>query len=137
MIIEERVNTCQKQPFADVFQNRCLWEFRNIHRKTPVLESLLNKVAGSQTLLKGTPTLVFSCEYCEIAKNSFFSQNTSGGCFPPAGTFAVKSACFNVNFEVAYEVECEVNYRYVRIIVELVSVYINILQVIWLLNNLC
>ena len=39
-----------------------------------------------------------------------------------------------MNFEVAYEVECEVNYRYVRIIVELVSVYINILQVIWLLT---
>ena len=32
------------------------------HRKTPVLESLLNK----------TPTQVFSCEICEIFKNTYF-----------------------------------------------------------------
>ena len=29
-----------------------------------------------------------------------------------------------------------VNYRYVRIVVEFVNVYNNVLQVIWLLNNL-
>ena len=34
----------QKQPFADVLQNRCL----QIHRKTPVAESFLNKVASLQ-----------------------------------------------------------------------------------------
>ena len=32
-------------------------KFRNIHRKTPVMESLFNKVS---------PTLVISCEYCKI-----------------------------------------------------------------------
>ena len=37
--------TLQKQPFADVFQNRCSFEFCNIHKKTPVLESSFNKVA--------------------------------------------------------------------------------------------
>ena len=36
----------QKQPFADVLQNRCSYKFRNIHMKTPVLEPLFNKVAG-------------------------------------------------------------------------------------------
>ena len=36
----------QKQPYADVLQNRCYWKFRNIHRKTSVLASLFNKVAG-------------------------------------------------------------------------------------------
>ena len=36
----------QKQPFADVLQNRCSCKFRIIHRKTPVLESLFDKVAG-------------------------------------------------------------------------------------------
>ena len=51
--------------------------------------------------------------------------------------FTVMSGYFNVNFEVACEVEREVNYRCIRIIVELASVYINILQVIWLFNNLC
>ena len=76
-----------------------------------------------------TQTLVFSCEYFEVSKNSFFSQNTSGGCFWLVGAFVVTSVYFTVNFEIAYEVECEVNYRYVRIIVELVSVYINILAV--------
>ena len=38
--------TLQKQPLGDVFQNRCSYQFCNIHRKTPVLESFLNKVAG-------------------------------------------------------------------------------------------
>ena len=33
-----------KQPFADVLQNRYSEKFRNNHRKTAVLESLLNKV---------------------------------------------------------------------------------------------
>ena len=35
-----------------------------------VLESLYNKVAGLQT-----PTQVFSCEYCEIYKNSYFEED--------------------------------------------------------------
>ena len=38
----------------------------NVHRKTLVLESLFNKVAGLQ---------VFSCEYCKIAKSSFFIEH--------------------------------------------------------------
>ena len=36
----------QKQPYADILQNRCCEKFCNIHRKTSVLESLFNKVAG-------------------------------------------------------------------------------------------
>ena len=35
-------------------------------KKTPVLESL-----GLQLYEKETPTQVFSCDYCEIFKNSF------------------------------------------------------------------
>ena len=38
-------NGCQKQPFADVLQNRFSQKVRNIHRKTHVLESLFDKVA--------------------------------------------------------------------------------------------
>ena len=34
----------KKQSFADSLQNRCSEKFRNIHRKTPVLESLFNKI---------------------------------------------------------------------------------------------
>ena len=36
----------KKQPFADVFQNRCSLKFGNAHRKTPVLELLFNIFAG-------------------------------------------------------------------------------------------
>ena len=46
-----------------------------MQRKTPVLESLFNKLAGLQLYQKETPTQVFSCKYYEIFKN------TSGGCF--------------------------------------------------------
>ena len=48
-------------------------KFRNILKKTPVLESFLMKFQAwnSATLLKGTPTQVSSCEYCEMFKNSF------------------------------------------------------------------
>ena len=39
-------NPKTNHPFADASQNGC---FRNIHRKTPVLESLFNKVADLET----------------------------------------------------------------------------------------
>ena len=39
----------QKQSFADILQNRYSKKFRKFHRKTPVLKSLLNKVAGLKT----------------------------------------------------------------------------------------
>ena len=38
----------QKQSFPDVLQTRYFWKFHKIHRKTSVLESLFNKVAGVQ-----------------------------------------------------------------------------------------
>ena len=47
--------------------------FRNIHRKTLVLESRYNKFSG--LYLKETSTQVFSCEYWKIFTNtnSFFN----------------------------------------------------------------
>ena len=54
----------QKQLLADVLQNRCSEKFHNIQRKTPVLESLFNKVAGLQIH-------ILSSEYCKNFKNSF------------------------------------------------------------------
>ena len=47
-------------------------------RKTPVLESLFNKVAGLQAcnvIIKETPTQVFSCEICETFKNNYFEEH--------------------------------------------------------------
>ena len=61
-----------KQQFANVLQNRCSEKFFNIHRKTLVLKSLLNKVAG---LKKETPTQALFCEYYEIFKSSFFIEH--------------------------------------------------------------
>ena len=46
----------KKQPFANVFQNRCSKKFYNIHRKTPVLESLLNNVAGLRLVSTSSKT---------------------------------------------------------------------------------
>ena len=45
-------------------------DFHKKSAKTPVLESLLNNVAGF--FLKKTPTQLFSCEYSEMIKKSFF-----------------------------------------------------------------
>ena len=39
-----------------------------------MLESLFNKVAGLQTLLKGFNTGIY-CEYCEILKNTYFEED--------------------------------------------------------------
>ena len=50
----------------------------HIHRQTPVLESLFNKVAGHNGLQlyeKETPTQVLCCEYCEIFKNTYFEEH--------------------------------------------------------------
>ena len=44
--------------------------------KTPVLEPLFNKVADPQAcnFKKENPTQVFSSEYCEIFKNTYFEK---------------------------------------------------------------
>ena len=58
-----------KQPFTDVFQDRCSEKFRNICRKTPVLETLFNKFTRFKAgifIKKDTPTRAFSYEYCKI-----------------------------------------------------------------------
>ena len=54
----------QKHQLADILQSRCSSKVCNIQRKTPVLESLFNKVASLQ----------LPCEYCKIFKNSFFHK---------------------------------------------------------------
>ena len=49
----------QKQPFANVLQNRCSYKFPNIHKKISVLKSLFNTVRGLATCNfneKETPT---------------------------------------------------------------------------------
>ena len=55
-------NICRSSPSQMFFKTVLC----NVHRKTLVLESLFNKVAGLQ---------VFSCEYCKIVKSSFFIEH--------------------------------------------------------------
>ena len=67
-------------PVRSVLQNRCSYKFRNIHRKTSVLESLFNKFQalrpyGLQLYLKETSTQVFSCEYGKRFTNSLFIEH--------------------------------------------------------------
>ena len=54
------------QQLPEVFcKKRCSWKFRKIHKKTPV----------PATLLKKGLTQVFSCEFCEISQNNFFTEH--------------------------------------------------------------
>ena len=55
------IKEIQRQPFPDVLQNRCSWKFCKIHWKTPMLESLFNKVAH-----------VLAYDLYEIFKNIYF-----------------------------------------------------------------
>ena len=48
-------------------QDRC----PELHKETPVLESLFKKVARN----KETPAQVFSCESCEAFKNTIFTEH--------------------------------------------------------------
>ena len=75
---EIRISDRQKQSFADVPQNRCSLKFREFYRKTLVLEALLKKGQAWRhaTLLKETPTQVFSCKICEIVKGYYLCYET-------------------------------------------------------------
>ena len=55
--------------------------FANFPRKTPVLESHFEKVAGPQAFIKKSPTQVFSCKFCEIFKRNLFCRT------PPVAAF--------------------------------------------------
>ena len=57
----------QKQLFADVLQKRCFEKFTG---KQLCWSLFFKKVAGLRT-----PTQVFSCEFCEIFKNTFFTEH--------------------------------------------------------------
>ena len=89
-----------KQKFADVLQNSCSYKFRKFDRKTLVLESLLNIVAGLKAcnFIKETQTQVFLCEICE-----FFFKNTSFYRSPPAAAFekiVIRPECKRTIFNV-------------------------------------
>ena len=82
-VLTKQFPKMQKQPFANVFRNRCSYKVSNIRKKISVLESLLSTFRRLKTYnfnKKETPTEVFSCEYHKIFNNNFL-WNSSGGCF--------------------------------------------------------
>ena len=68
----------RKQPPEIFCRKRCLQKLRKFHRKTPVLESLFNKVAG----LRAWNFIQNRLQHRKFAKllRSPFLQNTAGGC---------------------------------------------------------
>ena len=67
----------QKQLFADVVQNRCSENFYKFHRKKPVLEFLLNKVAGLKVcnFIKIRPQYrCFPMNFPKFLRISFFTE---------------------------------------------------------------
>ena len=65
------------------FEIGVLKNFANLARKHLCWSPILTKLQPLRpaTLSKKTPRQVLSCEIFEVFKNTFFLQNTSGGCF--------------------------------------------------------
>ena len=76
-ITDEFVMVPQKHLFADVLYNRCSYKFRNIHRKTPVLESHFNKVAGLRPviLLKRGQHRCFPVNIAKFARTALSTEH--------------------------------------------------------------
>ena len=68
----------EKQPPEAFCKKMCCWKFHKIHRKTPMPKTLLKKRLWPQAcnfIKKETLVQVFSCEFCEISKNTFFTEH--------------------------------------------------------------
>ena len=67
----------QKRPPEAFFKKSSSKKISNIHKKTPVLKSLLSKVAVRKAcnfFKKNTPTHMFSCKSCEISNITYFEE---------------------------------------------------------------
>ena len=63
----------QKQSSRGVLKKKRCQKFRKIHRKIPVPETLCTReLQACNFIKKGSLAQVFSCEFCEISKNTFF-----------------------------------------------------------------
>ena len=77
--VRKKVNKClcRISAFYRSSHRRCSTKkvfFCNIHRKTPVLESLCGS-SSLQFYQKQSPMLMFSCEYYEIFKDTYFEEH--------------------------------------------------------------
>ena len=67
----------QKQPFADILQNRCFYKFRKFHRKRPVLQSHFNQVArlkASYFIKKRHLHRCFPVKFAKLLRTPFFTK---------------------------------------------------------------
>ena len=76
-IQKQKLYVIQNQSPGGVLSKRCSLKFCKIHRKTPVPESLFIQVAGGACNIIKNDALaqVFSCEFCKISKNAFFTEH--------------------------------------------------------------
>ena len=98
--------------FLDVLQNRCSKKYRNIHRKTTVLEFLFNKAAAHRTspLLKNTRMRVFSSKFCEKCyRRSPVAVSETSRKSPAADDNELKT---NNNLRQKQQQRTTTNYRY-------------------------
>ena len=63
----------QKHSLGGVLQKRCPSKFRKIHRKSPVPESLF--YWSCSFIKKKALAQVFSCEFCEIFRNTVLTEH--------------------------------------------------------------
>ena len=89
-----------KHLFLDIIHNRCSWKFRNIHRKTPVLEPLFNKVADLKACNCINKRLQHRCFFVNIAK---FSRTA----FLSPLVAASESLCPCVSHNRVFEKNCD------------------------------
>ena len=73
----------QKHSFPVFVKNRCLWKFPKIQRKTPVLESMFNRVTGWKpgNLLKRGSATSFFLWILQKALEHLFDKTPLGKCF--------------------------------------------------------
>ena len=62
------------------YEQNLSWKYCDVHRKTLVLESLFKKASGLRAcnFIRTLSTHLFSYEYCEIFKNTFFEEHLRG-----------------------------------------------------------
>ena len=71
---QKRAVLMKFEQVSEAVVRRCSSKVCKFYRKTPVLETLSNKVAILKPPLRETSTQVFSCKICKIFKTTFFTE---------------------------------------------------------------
>ena len=91
MLFQRKNYFQQNSLFINFVMSWMFLKFRRFHEKTPVLESLFNKIAVlNPQVYQETLAQVFSCEFWEIFKKNFY-RILPGDCFCWSMVFATFS----------------------------------------------